>query len=680
MSLKLDQAIAAVNTLPLAMDERLPPPAPATAPPPPTSRRGSGCCARLWADIRQLVRVEVADRPAAPLLLPSQQYFLRENLQLRLLSARIALLNRDDASFKADVVGRRRLAEAIFRHAREAGAGAAGDAEAAGRDADGGRDAGPRRQPRGAARAAPRAGAHARPAGRPRGAARRDRAPTRAERAVRILFWFLLLAAAAVGVALATRLTTGYVLFVAPPYRVELSLNLLLLLVVAGFVGGYALVRDRCARCGCRTRCARSAAASSRSARARSTMPRWSRCSKDATARRGSSPRKRSRFRTRPGSRRWSPRAPRSRRATSTRPKRCSRGRTPQVASLAVPRLMLEAEMKLEQGQPVEALGAAAVAAQGGRRAHGGAAARVARAAGGAAATPRFRRSSTSSSSARCTAPTEADLIRAAAHAQELARAHARPRRACAAYWSAAVGCRAAHAQDRPRRGARASSRWAATARRPRSSRGASSANWDPKLALLYAECRTAGRDAAAGAGRALAARAQPGRARCLRAGRAVRAAAAVGQGADLSRGEPRARRHVAHARRAGRAPGAARPQRRGERASRRGAQARARGACASRRRAHSASQAVRAVGTHVGCVLLGLRRVGEAVGEELVGRQAARSPTKSRARDVHHRRPAARVDLVAREIVEVVEHRLVDEAGAARPARRRAQAPTAPG
>src|SRR6185369_1469729 len=61
--------------------------------------------------------------------------------------------------------------------------------------------------------------------------------------AVRILFWFLLLAAAAVGVALAARLTTGYALFVAPPYRFELSLNLLLLLVVVGFVVVYALVR-----------------------------------------------------------------------------------------------------------------------------------------------------------------------------------------------------------------------------------------------------------------------------------------------------------------------------------------------------------------------------------------------------------------------------------------------------
>jgi len=43
---------------------------------------------------------------------------------------------------------------------------------------------------------------------------------------MRVLFWFLLLACAAVAIALAARLTTGYALFVAPPYRVELSLNL----------------------------------------------------------------------------------------------------------------------------------------------------------------------------------------------------------------------------------------------------------------------------------------------------------------------------------------------------------------------------------------------------------------------------------------------------------------------
>ncbi|MDQ2961878.1 MAG: heme biosynthesis protein HemY [Pseudomonadota bacterium] len=56
---------------------------------------------------------------------------------------------------------------------------------------------------------------------------------------MRFLFWFLLLAVAAVVAALAARLNAGYALLVAPPYRVELALNLLLILIVGGFAALY---------------------------------------------------------------------------------------------------------------------------------------------------------------------------------------------------------------------------------------------------------------------------------------------------------------------------------------------------------------------------------------------------------------------------------------------------------
>jgi uroporphyrin-3 C-methyltransferase len=102
IGVKIDQAIAAVGTLPLAMDERLPPPAP-EAPAPAEEPAWRRVLHGFWADVRELVRIESSARPAAPLLLPSQQYFLRENLRLRLLSARISLVSRDDKSFKADV-------------------------------------------------------------------------------------------------------------------------------------------------------------------------------------------------------------------------------------------------------------------------------------------------------------------------------------------------------------------------------------------------------------------------------------------------------------------------------------------------------------------------------------------------------------------------------------------------
>jgi uroporphyrin-3 C-methyltransferase len=103
MSLKLDQALGVVDTLPLAMDERLPPPPPAKAAPADDESPWRRLLRELWNDVKQLIRIEVADRPAAPLVPMSQQYYLRENLKLRLLTARIALLARDDASFQADL-------------------------------------------------------------------------------------------------------------------------------------------------------------------------------------------------------------------------------------------------------------------------------------------------------------------------------------------------------------------------------------------------------------------------------------------------------------------------------------------------------------------------------------------------------------------------------------------------
>jgi HemY protein len=56
---------------------------------------------------------------------------------------------------------------------------------------------------------------------------------------MRFLFWFLLLAIAAVVAALAAKLNSGYALLIAPPYRIELSLNLLLILIVGGFFSLY---------------------------------------------------------------------------------------------------------------------------------------------------------------------------------------------------------------------------------------------------------------------------------------------------------------------------------------------------------------------------------------------------------------------------------------------------------
>jgi HemY protein len=60
---------------------------------------------------------------------------------------------------------------------------------------------------------------------------------------VKVLFWITALFAIAVGLVIAARYNDGYVLLVVPPYRIEVALNLLVLLLGAAFVLLFVLVR-----------------------------------------------------------------------------------------------------------------------------------------------------------------------------------------------------------------------------------------------------------------------------------------------------------------------------------------------------------------------------------------------------------------------------------------------------
>ena len=64
---------------------------------------GQAWLTEMWQELRQLVRIERIDRPDPGLLSPRESYFLRENLRLRLLSARLGLLARDGRSFQSDL-------------------------------------------------------------------------------------------------------------------------------------------------------------------------------------------------------------------------------------------------------------------------------------------------------------------------------------------------------------------------------------------------------------------------------------------------------------------------------------------------------------------------------------------------------------------------------------------------
>jgi uroporphyrin-3 C-methyltransferase len=60
-----------------------------------------------WQEVRQLVRIRRSDQAEPPLLTPDQAWFLRQNLRLRLHSARMAAFQRDQATYRADLAAAR---------------------------------------------------------------------------------------------------------------------------------------------------------------------------------------------------------------------------------------------------------------------------------------------------------------------------------------------------------------------------------------------------------------------------------------------------------------------------------------------------------------------------------------------------------------------------------------------
>src|SRR5262252_3255068 len=100
IAVKLDQMIASVDSLSLIQDMR---PQPAA----PEKTAATGFWERFFEDVlrelRQLVRIQKVDGSDAALVSPTQAYFLRENLKLRLLNARISLLSRDEAAYRSDL-------------------------------------------------------------------------------------------------------------------------------------------------------------------------------------------------------------------------------------------------------------------------------------------------------------------------------------------------------------------------------------------------------------------------------------------------------------------------------------------------------------------------------------------------------------------------------------------------
>ncbi len=105
INFRLDNLIAEVDTLPLVQDIAYVPQEKNIITTTPVREEGAWqrLMREIWEDMKRLVRIENMQKRELPLLSPTQTFFLRENLKLRLLSARLGLLSRDEKSFKHDL-------------------------------------------------------------------------------------------------------------------------------------------------------------------------------------------------------------------------------------------------------------------------------------------------------------------------------------------------------------------------------------------------------------------------------------------------------------------------------------------------------------------------------------------------------------------------------------------------
>lgn len=92
------------------------------APAPRSQSRNLG--QELWTELKHLVQLRRVDGNEAVLLPPTQAYFLRENLHLRLLSARLALMSQDQSAYKSDLKAAADMLTRYF-NTRDAGVAAA---------------------------------------------------------------------------------------------------------------------------------------------------------------------------------------------------------------------------------------------------------------------------------------------------------------------------------------------------------------------------------------------------------------------------------------------------------------------------------------------------------------------------------------------------------------------------
>ncbi|MDR2364961.1 MAG: uroporphyrinogen-III C-methyltransferase [Zoogloeaceae bacterium] len=105
VNLRLENVITGIDRLPLALDNVPAPPQRADAEKTPEERAvwWRAFAQDAWKEIRGLVRIQRFDQQSPELISPDQSRILRENIKLRLLNARLALLSRDQWTFRNEL-------------------------------------------------------------------------------------------------------------------------------------------------------------------------------------------------------------------------------------------------------------------------------------------------------------------------------------------------------------------------------------------------------------------------------------------------------------------------------------------------------------------------------------------------------------------------------------------------
>ncbi|NJD25901.1 MAG: hypothetical protein FIB06_10905 [Betaproteobacteria bacterium] len=100
LNARLEKLLVAVDKLPPGAHGRPQPVAPPEAAAQTWWQRTGG---EIWRELKGLIRIQRFDREEPALLAPGQEFIFRENLKLRLLNARLALLQRDQVTWRGEL-------------------------------------------------------------------------------------------------------------------------------------------------------------------------------------------------------------------------------------------------------------------------------------------------------------------------------------------------------------------------------------------------------------------------------------------------------------------------------------------------------------------------------------------------------------------------------------------------